>query len=307
MATTILEADTTVESNVSTEEVKTSPEKEVVTETQEVSEQPTQEETPVATQEEPTFELDGEKLTATQIRKLKEDYENDTRWQAKNRRESEEINNRKRELGPLELIKPYLEQRPDILQEILKPKPTRDFDKELRDHYDARENLPRTADGSNYDYRAYTAWELEKDRLTTERASTLSLEAAQKQLHQADVRDYSNNLEQKWNKEYVTSGKLNQEEFLRSLQWIVQNVNARNGKIPEDAMRIAYRELFEEKYLREVKLEATKKSIAPILKAKQSVADGKTKQDVVRTDTDEADDSFVKAVRTRTRDYQHLS
>lgn len=304
METTILENDTTpTESNVVKEEAVETPEKVSTVETPESPEQPAKEE---PQKEEPTFEVDGEKYTASQIKKLKEDFDNDSKWKDKNRRESEELNRKRQELQPLELIRPFLEQRPELLQEFFKPKQSRDFDKELQAHYDSRAALPRD-DAGNFDYRAFSEWELKRDRLNADRASNMSQEAARKELQQAEVRSYSESLEARWHKEFVVSGKLSEQEFVDSIRWVVDNVNAKGGKIPENAMAMAYKTIHEDKYLREVKLDATKRAIAPIMKAKSSITgDGKNQTDAERTDENEDDSSFVNVVRARTKNYQRL-
>lgn len=250
--------------------------------------------------EEPTFEVDGEKLTASQIKKLKEDYTNDSKWKARNQAEAEANKKARLEVAQLEYLKSVLEQRPEILQQLIAPPVKRDFDRELQEHY---ANVP-----SEYDQAALIQWNLKRDSLIREQAASMANEVYQKQSQERDSREYHSRLERAWKEKYVDSGKLTPEEFSSDLQWVVANVNPHNGKIPEQAFDHAFKILHEDKYLSGVKLEATQKAVGPILKAKASVTNNGNKQrETAPTVEDDLDNDFVQRVKRTVPKYERVT
>lgn len=305
MQTEILELDTTVETKPSNVEMKetqaanaagtTEQLPSETTETQDTATTEVETAKVESTSDEPTdavafVELDGEKIPLSQLKKWKEDFSNDSKWRDKNRRESEELNRKRQELAPLELLKPYLEQRPEILQQILTPPKQRNYESELTAHYGKR------PDGT--DYNAYVQWEQGRDQLIREQAKTEALFEARTVLSQEAARSFNNSLEADARTKYVDGGKLTHEEFGRAINWIVENVNLSKGQAPKEAFDVAYMVLYKDKYERDIKLDASRKAIAPILRATTGGEDaGKRKPAVTPTEEDEVDSDFINAVR----------
>src|SRR5437867_3094208 len=76
---------------------------------------------------EPTFDIDGEKLTASQIKELREKYERDSKWIQSNEARAAELNRQEEELRQIRAFKGLVDQRPDVLQQLIQPPPQRNF------------------------------------------------------------------------------------------------------------------------------------------------------------------------------------
>jgi len=299
METTVIEPDKTVESNVGGEGqqvAETATEETQPEETTESAEQHTEE---VETQqEEPVIELDGEKIPHSQIKKWKEDYANDSKWKDKNKRESEELNRKNERVRRLELLEPMLEQHPEVLQQLFTPTKPRDFDAELKAHYQKRPTA--NVDGT-VDINAYNEWEYHKDILLSERASTLGRQQAEEKIQQSEAKLHNDRIEQDAYEKYVKSGKITDDEFRDAARFIVENVAVKNGKVPAGAFDMAYKIKFEERWLSEMKIDATKKATEQVFKAQKGASEPgkKLPSSPPKTPQDKEDDEFVKRVKQR--------
>lgn len=278
--------DTTTQSNVSAAPVK---------EQTDSAEQLSEGQHPETTPPETTFDVDGEKLTLSEIKRLREDYANDSKWRDKNRRESEELNTLRKKLAPLELILPQIEQRPEVLQQLFAPKKSKDFDSAMREHYAKR------PDGT--DLQAYTQWEIQKDNLIREQSTSQAEEMAYSKAQKEIASRHNNETESYGREKYVANGKLNSQEWEEMNRWIVDNIHAPNGMYDKRAYDIAFKTVFEDRWLADVKIKATKDAVEPLKIAKTGGAEtGRTKPPIQPTPDDEKNQAFVEAVRQSKRD-----
>lgn len=298
MNTTVLEApDDSSESNVQVtgnEEVE-STETQKVEETSTADTQETQKEA-----EEATIEVDGEKIPLSQLKKWKEDYTNDSKWKANNQRDSETIKrDRERisveanEIAQLRLLKPYLEQRPEILQQLFAPKPTRDYDAELRDLYSKQPDQTMNP-------QEYVNWQYQKDLLLRDSITQKSSEESRRTAELRFAQQHNLDVEQYGQDTYLSKGKVSQGEFASMTQWILENVNPKGGKYDKAAYDVAYKTLFEDKWLQEKEISAAKKAVSSLSKTTTDGANGgirKTKQEV--SPQEESDEEFIRVVREK--------
>lgn len=298
METTMIEnTSPETETNVPVTSVSETPEPAVTeVQTEEVVEQPTEVETPP---EEPTVELDGEQVPLSQVKKWKEDYANDSKWKDKNRREGESINQQKERYRRLELLEPLIEQHPEVLQSLFTPTKPRDFDAELKAHY--QKQLPTNPETGRLDDNAVAQWNYEKDILLSNRAEALAYNRAKEQTQQSEAKSHNERIETEAYDKYVKSGKITDDEFKDAARFIVENVAIKNGKVPSNAFDVAYKIQFEERWLSEMKIDQTKKATEQIFKAQKGASEPGKKLPTTppKTPQDKDDDEFVKRGKAR--------
>jgi hypothetical protein len=223
-------------------------------EVEKVEQSTTDEQQSQESQEEPTFEVDGEKLTASEIKELRKNFKNDSEWKKENTRKSQEIAAKEKELAPLLMIPP--EQRMEILQKLYQPKQERNIDAELDQLYTQKPDV--------YDTVATAQWERQKDVLIATKIATDTQKTIlqQSQMSQAVVHNdeiYNSAKEQ-------FKDKVSDMDFQGMTDWIKQNVMPNQGKYPKNAFDIAYKALHEDKWLEEKMLATTKKVVKQIEK-----------------------------------------
>jgi hypothetical protein len=225
---------------------------------------------------EPVFEVDGEKLTASEIKKLQENYGRDSKWVEKNEERAKVIKAREQELAPLLALKPYLDQRPEILQQLLQPKQERNIDAELDQLYNQKPTDP-------YDLQNMALWERQKDILIAQKIATNT----QKELYQQNIVQQAvvHNDEIYKSAQDKYRDKVNDSEFYEMTEYIKSNYLPNQGKYSKNVYDRAYKELYEDKWLRDIKLETSKEAIKPLLKTTTSTKDNGIK--VSKTDDDD--------------------
>ncbi len=292
MASTIIEApDDSAQSNV---EVTTDTNVTATPETQKVEEKPVveSEETQQQAQTDETVELEGKKYTASQIKKWEQEYENDSKWRTKNQEESARLNREAEELAQLRALKPLLEQRKDVLQQLFQPQQQRDFDAELN------QLIQNEPDPSIYPVE-HRQWQYQKELLASDRTAYIVQQQTEQKFMSQKATEENQRVIDYGKQRYLDSNLVGSHEFVNMTNWIDQNFKTRNGIVPKEAYDVAFRTLYEDKYLSKVKLEATKKAVAPLLKTTNSQDNGTTKPRVAKTDKDIKDDAFVSAMSER--------
>lgn len=243
--------------------------------------------------DEPVFEIDGEKLTASEIRQLKKDRENDSKWKDENRRKAEELNRRAKELGPLELLKPYLEQRPEVLQQLFAPKQERNLQAELS-ALDAKKPDPYQ------DFNGYETWREQRQEIKDAIREREVLKHAEQRYMSSLAEQHNLSLEKEAKARYVDSEKVSAEDFRGPMtQWIVQTLKPdANGRYPAESYDLAYKVLYGDKEMRAGKLEATQRMITQLDKAKPAdTVHGARKAEVPKTEKELEDEAFVEEAR----------
>lgn len=284
--------DTTEESNVASDEQTAETAESQAEETEEtVTEQPSDESPDTEESQEPTVEIDGEQVSLSEIKKLREEYKNDSAWKDKNRRESEALNREKKELESLKLLKPVLEQRPDIIKELLQPK-QRDIDVEVREHY-ARRPDPYA------DPQAFANWEYRKDQLLREQTTAALQKQAETRIAQQEAQRHNDDLFQKGVTSYLKEKTVTDGEFMEMQRWILENVKDQNGKYPMNAFDIAYTALFSDRKVRSEKVNTVKQILKSQEKAKPAVQKGSQKAQESETELSESEQGFVAEMNAR--------
>src|ERR1043165_4293240 len=204
---------------------------------------------------EAVIEVDGEKLTASQIKTLREKYERDSKWIQANEAKAAELNRQEEEVRQTRALKGLIEQRPDILEQLLKPPPERNFDAEMQSLYAQRPDPT--------DYQNYANWELAKDKLNREATAAMFESKARSDYEQRMAIEHNNQTEKYGKEKYLETKILTPQEFHRMNQWIIENAKAVNNRYPKEANDIAFKALYEDKFLAGVKLTATQRAIPP--------------------------------------------
>jgi len=280
-----------VEATTDTEVVET-PEGQKPDETPTVDAEETQQQAPQ--EEEESIEFKGEKIPLSKIDQLMKDYENDSKWKRRNQEESEAIKRDKAELAQLQFLKSQIEQRPDIVQQLITPPKKRDYDTELQELY---RNPPDPMEPNQV-----TEWNMRKDSILYERATSAIRQEALAETSRTMAVEHNNSIEGNARTQYVTAGKVDEGEFKEMTDFIVQNVRPVNDRYPAKAYEYAYKILFEDRYLDSIKQDAAKRAIAPLGKTKSGGLDaGKNKPQVQETEEDENNDQFSKAIRGTTK------
>lgn len=251
------------------------------------------EETPEKAPEE-FVTIEGEQIPVSKIAQLRKDYENDSKWKARNQAEGEANRKERAELAQLEFLKSQIEQRPDVIQALLTPVKARDFDAELRDLYSKR---PDPLDGQNV-----PQWEMAKDNLLYEKAKADSRRESLSEMAKASAIEHANSIERSGYKEFVGGGKVSADEFKEMTTWISTNIRPVNDRYPDNSYQVAYKIMHEDKWLESIKQDAARKSIAPLLKASvRNAEQGKNKPQVQETEEDEDNEAYIKSVRAQSK------
>jgi hypothetical protein len=245
--------------------------------------------TAVETAKEQEFEVDGEKLTASQIRELKKNYANDSSWKDKNRRESEELNKRSQKVSKLELIAPLIEQRPEVLQQLFAPKQERNFQAELNALDAQRPNWQE-------DFPAYEAWK-ERRQEIKDAAKEQEFRSKARQDYLGGLAEQHNlNLDKEAKARYVDTGKITEEDMTKMAMWVARTIKPdANGSYPPESYDLAYNTIYGEKESRLGKLDAAQRTIQQIDKAKPADTEkGARKAEVQKTERELEDERFVE-------------
>jgi hypothetical protein len=252
------------------------------------------EETVESQPEEPTFEIEGQRLTAAQVKEALEAHKNKSEWQKANTQKAQEVAEQRRlleqESQALFLGKKLLE-RPDLIQAVIQPVQAKNLQAELQAVMAKRPQDPYSQE--------YAQWEYEKDMKLVEISEQNALVKAQQTLQTTSAAEHNRKLElSAWDD---MKSKVSFDEFKEMSTWIIENLNAKNGKYPEKAFHIAFAQLYPERTVAEAKVEAAKKATDSILKAKPVSGDNGTREtteDLSPEEKEEADlSSRIKARR----------
>jgi hypothetical protein len=295
METAVIERDDTPEviptpapESTPTPESDASPEKEA----KEPADSTEPETTPeVPANDEPSFEVDGEKLTPTQIREWRKKYDRDTKWVQANEERSAQLKRDETEISALRALKPYLDQRPDVLQQLFTPKPERNFDTEIQQLYQYR---PLDT-GS----QEYVNWDYQVRNLYAEKAEARASHAAEEKYATQTAQQSNSVIERAaWT---AYKEKVSQEDFVKMADYIKGNIRqGQFGAYPENCFDIAYRSLFWDKELERTRLETAQKAAKTISNAKPAnPIQGVNKPRVELTEDDEADERYVQLMKER--------
>lgn len=248
------------------------------------------------------FEIDGEKLTASQIRELKKKYDRDTNWVQRNEARAAELKREREELAPLLAIKPILEQRPELYQQLFTPPQKRNYDAELQQLY------MQEPDRNLYPEH-WAAWKVqigntERDKYTAQiqETQTQAVAAQAANTHNTKLLGDAKS-------KFVSTGKLSDTELYDMATWVGQNIVPRNGMYPENSFDIAYLALHSQKAQRDVAVEAARKAIEPLKNARpvsQRGDNGIKQPEVQPTPEDEDDNAFISMVKSRTKNYTRI-
>lgn len=253
-------------------------------------------------QAEPTIEIDGKAVPVSKVKQALQDSENDQSWKDKNRRESEQLNAERERLRRAALLEEELARRPEVMQMLYSQTPPRNFDAEIADHYSKRPD-------EYADPGVRTAWEMKRDALQAEKiqaanAAQIETIAAKKEADAHNDRIFVSAKEK-----YVTAKKVAEHEFDDMTKWIIGNLNIRAGKAPENAYEVAYRTLYGDRWERDIRADAVKRTTEPIRKATNGGADaGHTQRTPLPSQADADDNEFVSRTKQQSKgNYVQLS
>lgn len=238
-------------------------------------------------------EIDGQRLSAAQIKDAMAALANREAWQKENTRKSQEIAEQRRawekEQQEILFLKKKLEEKPDVVQKIFAPEAERNFEAELQELYSRKPQDPFSQE--------YVQWEFTKDRLNREIAKTEALRESQSVLLRSTAADHNSNVEKSSWEKY--RGKVSWEEFRDMAAWVLENVNARGGKYPQNSFDMAYQMVHPEKFQEEIKLSAVKAANDSLTKAKPAGEPGVQKPHDKLTPEEQSDEEFVKRMSYR--------
>ena len=232
------------------------------------------------------------KVTVAQLKEWRKAAENKAEWQKSNTLKSQEIAAERKRLAEAEIIYNVLQKDPQKLQKLLAPEPERDFDAELQSHYQKR---------PTEDPNEYLRWEMEKDRLIAQKASTEAFNKARQQAAQEFVKETNDRVVNAAYDKYKE--KVNDEEFKDMASWISENVKPRlNGTYPESAFDIAYSVKHGNRDVERAKLETTKAVAKSIEKAKPASGENGQLKKTERTSPEDAEDeAFAEEIKARSK------
>jgi len=197
-------------------------------------------------------------------------------------------------LAALELLKTQIDKNPEVLQSLFAPKAQRNFDAEIKEHYAKRPD--------DFDPAKLSVWEYEKDKLNAERMKAETQAQVESAKGQAEMEIHNQRVGQAAGEKYVASKKVSESDFEAMTQWIVKNINCPGGKAPVNAYDTAYRELFLDRYERDIRADATKRTVASVTKATSGGADAGLTQRTAPPSPQEADDrDFISAVKEQSK------
>ena len=283
MEATILEPPEAQETaNVEGSEVEKGPETAEVQKTEETSGAEGQ---PQETPEEPTVELDGEKIPLSQVKKLKEEYANDSKWQAKNTKRSEELARKEQELATLaKLLVPLVER-------TVPPVPQKDFNAELAALEQKRPDDPFSPEFKEWDrQRLQLVANIAKENAVQEFEQRFTVREAETNNSRIETDAYA-----KYSKMGVDEG-----EFVKMAQWIKENLQKGPKGYQANCFDIAYRELHQEEVMRNEKVKVTDNIRQSVLSAKPAKQEtGAVKKTETPTPEEEYDAEFIRRVKER--------
>lgn len=243
--------------------------------------------------DEPTVEVDGEKIPHSQIKKWKEDFKNDSDWKRKNDERSAQLAAQEREVEQFRVLKPYLEKRPDIIQQLFQPAPQRDFNKEFSDLYTAQPD-------QFADPQKLQDWSIRRDNLIADKSATEAELRVRQQVEQQYSVTHNNKVEATGRDAYIKTGKVTDGEFLGMTQWIIKNLNPSQGRYPENAYDLAFKACHEDRFLADAKLKATQAVIEPLTgKPGSPGRPGVREERPPASPEDQQDAAFASAVKTK--------
>lgn len=261
------------------------------------SEQPEEsqisEETAKEESQEQEYEIEGKKLKASELKALIEKAENADNAIAEATRKNQETAEERRRLGELSVIAERLKAQPELLGQLFQPKPTRDYDREIAEHYGKKPD-------PQVDPQAFVNWEYQKDLLLAERQEARTEERMAAKLREEDARRANDILYEKGVAEYLSKGLVNQDEFMQMQLWVRDNILARNGKYPSNSFDIAYAANYGDRRLSQEKLKTVKNIITSQDKAKPATGiKGSVKTE--EKELSERESSFIEEMRARNK------
>jgi hypothetical protein len=275
--------------------------------TEETTQDPKLEEVPKKTGTEETepekveaqvFDIDGEKLTAEQVKEMKDAWKNKQDWTKDFTQKSQvaaderrKVEADKQRLQEAMFIQQKLHENPDLLKQVFAPKPTRDWKAEEAQIWSQRPIDINSQEYVNWEY-ARTNFYREQDREEVQR------NVFQKQSEQT-AKDHNERITLAAWEKYSKDG-VAQDDFVKMADWIRGNLKETEGRFPKESFEIAFSSMFPDRQIRKEKLDATKKASEAIVKAKP--ADGvKGAQQTTENDMSDDDTAFIAEMRARNR------
>jgi len=241
-------------------------------------------------QEEPEYEVEGQRYTAAQLKEWKEAADNREKWQKANTVKAQEIAARRKELEQAEAIYNLVKSDPAKLQKLLAPEPERDFDGELQALY---QQQPDLLDRDNF-----VRWQYAKDQLLAAKVADQSYKRALTDVQTRSAKEHNDRVVNDAYEKY--KGKMSDDEFRQATEWGVANLAPKDGKMPDNFYDIAYRVLFSERDIESAKLSAAKAVGDSIRRAKPASGDvGKLPKHETKSPGDDEDDAFIEEIKYR--------
>jgi hypothetical protein len=261
--------------------------------------EPTQPEVPVETKEEKqpetsqedeaVVEIDGQKLTAKELKEWQEAYRNKSEWQKSNTQKAQEIAVQRKEMEEAIAINTLLKSKPELKQRLFTPEPERNLQSELDAHYGKRPEVYGDE---------YIQWEKTRDRLVSETAALEGYKRARTEAQQQITQQHNDSVVNTAYEKY--KGKLSEDEFRSSADWVLKNIRADQGMYPQNAFDVAYAVLHGPRDMTDAKINATKSVIRSIEKAKPASGEqGSLKPTEKISPEDEEDEAFAQEVKAR--------
>lgn len=254
-------------------------------------------------QPEPEISIGDRKMPLSKVEQALRDAENNEAWKDKNRRESEELNARRKRVERLELLEPMLEGRQDILQQLLTPTPKKDYDADIAAHFAAKPT-------DSYDAAAMSAWEMKRDMLNSEKTEAKMEARIEMVRAKEEAGMHNSSIETAARERFIKSKKVDEADFERMTEFVLkrQLFDQRTGKAHSDAYDLAYKSVFADRYERDIRADATRRTVDPIRKGTSGGADAGITQRTPQTTQAEVDDNdFVAMVKHQSKgNYQKL-
>ena len=247
------------------------------------------EEQPTPQEEEAVVEIDGQKLTAKELKEWQEAFKNKSEWQKSNTQKAQEIAAQRKEMEEAIAINTLLKSKPELKQRLFTPEPERNLQSELDAHYGKRPEVYGDE---------YIQWEKTRDRLVSETAAIEGYKRARLEAQQQITQQHNDNVVNTAYEKY--KGKLSEDEFRASADWVLKNIRAENGMYPQSAFDTAYAVLHGSRDVTDAKINATKSVIRSIEKAKPASGEqGTLKTTEKISPEDEEDEAFAAEVKAR--------
>jgi len=242
--------------------------------------------------EEPTFELDGQRLTASQIKEMKDALENKDKWTKTNTQRAQEIAAERKRLARYELLDEQLQKNPAALQTLFQPPaPQRDLTAELQLLYQQK---PQDIFSPEYQQ-----WEMEKDQALYRKSVEEAKQSTRQEIFQQEAQEHNNSIGKRVEEKLRSKG-LDETDIAAVGQFVVENFKPKNGKYDESHFDIAYSHLYADTAIRQAKLDTAKSVASAMTKATPAqVGQGINKKQEPKSSIDESDDAFVRNVNER--------